>query len=375
MMSDAEVHDDPELLQLMLRDLREADPLFQPTNYWKTYERKFLPYLEREGIAGFRGRPEYGGASVFASFGALDAVQGAVSFRRLDRLGVFDLPGIRQCVSAVARGRLQAGWERLARKLLLREAPTLEEWRLLSFEYARAAGRRAGAAPLDGLRMSMAGNPADRFELEGGLYTSLTLYYYLRYAFVASQLDLTRAGLLVELGSGSGKQAELLARLHPNLTLCLFDLPPQLYVAHQFLHAALPGRVCSYHETRALSRLPALEPGRIHLFGSWQLPLIARERVDLFWSCATFGEMEPDVAANYLKYVNESAASVYLMQRMEGKKLAKRTGLRGVLRRTTLADYHAALPRFELVSRTQARAGNARPLPFYEDSFWLRLET
>jgi putative sugar O-methyltransferase len=372
MVDSNRVENDSELLELMLRDLREADPLYQPTNYWKTYEREVLPYLRREGIAGFRGRPGYGAERVLGSFAALDPVQKPLAFRRIDQLRFFDAPGIRQLAGAGARARLQEIWERLASRALLRQSHSLDEWRALCFAYAREVGERAGAAPLDGLRVSMAGDPADRFAIGEGVYTSLTLYYYLRYAFVARHFDLRRASSLVELGSGSGKQAELLARLHPNLTLYLFDIPPQLYVANQFLTAALPNRVVPYLETRAMSALPERVPGRIYLFGSWQLPLIARESIDLFWSCATFGEMEPHVVANYLKHVDASAGAVYLMQRMKGKKLAKREGARGVLERTTLAHYARGLASFELVERAQARSADALPLPHYEDSFWRR---
>jgi putative sugar O-methyltransferase len=366
------VVDDAELLESMLRDLREADPLFQPTNYWKTYEREILPYLRREGIAGFRGRRGYGAERVLGSFGALDPLPRPLAFRRLDQLRLFDAPVLRRLVTPRARARLQSAWEHGIARGLLRQTHSLDEWRALCFAYAREAGQRAGAVPLDGLRVSMAGEPADRFAIGDGLYTFLTLYYYLRYAFVAKHLDLRGARTVVELGSGSGKQAELLARLHPESTLYLFDIPPQLYVAHQFLAAALPGRAVPYHETRKLDRLPPRVPGRIYLLGSWQLPLIASERIDLFWSCATFGEMEPHVVANYLKSVDASAQAVYLMQRMKGKKLAKREGLRGVLERTTLRHYEHGLPRFELVERAQARSADALPLPYYEDSFWRR---
>lgn len=366
------VENDSELLELMLRDLGDSDPLYQPTNYWKTYEREVLPYLRREGIAGFRGRPGYGAERVLGSFAALDPVPKPLAFRRIDQLRLFDTPGIRQLIGAGTRGRLQEIWERVASRVVLRQSHSLDEWRALCFAYAREAGARVGAVPLDGLRVSMAGEPADRFAIGDGLYTSLTLYYYLRYAFVAQHLDLRRASSLVELGSGSGKQAELLARLHPNLTIYLFDIPPQLYVAHQFLKAALPGRVAPYRETRNASALPEREPGRIYLLGSWQLPLIARQSFDLFWSCATFGEMEPHVVANYLKLVDTSAGAVYLMQRMKGKKLAKREGARGVLARTTLADYERGLASFELLGRAQARSADALPLPHYDDTFWRR---
>ena len=59
---------DPDLLALMLKDARAADPLYQPTNYWAVYEKRILTELRRRGLCGFASRK----GSAIASFGAAD---------------------------------------------------------------------------------------------------------------------------------------------------------------------------------------------------------------------------------------------------------------------------------------------------------------
>ena len=67
-----QVDDDIELLSLMMRDTAVADTLYQPTPYWKDYEKRSLPELQRLGLRDFRRRRD----SILASFGATDLRRG-----------------------------------------------------------------------------------------------------------------------------------------------------------------------------------------------------------------------------------------------------------------------------------------------------------
>ena len=244
---------------------------------------------------------------------------------------------------------------------------------LLSWEYARAYGREAGARALEELSLCMAGNPEDAFAVDAKWYTRSGLFYYMQYAYAARHHSLGGQQIVVELGSGGGKQAEILRLAHPDLCLFLFDLPPQLYVAHQFLSTAFPNDVLPYQESRETSSLSALAaPGRIILAGSWRFPEILSVRPDLFWNAASFQEMEPPVVANYLGMVNEVARAAYLHQKMEGQEIAKRPGLTGVLEPTTLAHYRVALSNFELVDLSPTPLPSARELALHSNSYWQR---
>ena len=63
--------------------------------------------------------------------------------------------------------------------------------------------------------------------------------------------------------------------------------------------------------------------GKILCLG-WKFPMIEEIPVDLFWNASSFQEMEPEVVANYLKFVNRAAKSVYLLEVMGGKEVASK---------------------------------------------------
>jgi putative sugar O-methyltransferase len=357
-----EVADDGGLLELMMADLAAADPLFRPTNYWQYYERRFLPELRRLGLAGFRRRHD----SVLASFGAVDVVRPIASVEH----------PVRSRLLNNAIGRRLPGWLRFWRALKRRcpqpevsitEYLTPQALRQLYFGYAEWLGGAAPhAKPLASIGMSRVGDPEDVFTVDGREYSLSFVYQYLRYAFASRFVDFDGIRTFVELGSGSGKQIELLRKLHPRACYVIVDIPPQLYVAHQYLDAVFPGAVVPYRETRRLGSLQGLEPGRIYVLGSGQFPLIETVGIDLFWNAASFQEMEPRVVANYLGSVNRAARAVFLSELMAGQAVAPPGG-KGVLEQTTLDDYRRCLPDFEL-------AGSAAALPYADstDTFWRR---
>ena len=178
--------------------------------------------------------------------------------------------------------------------------------------------------------------------------------------------------LVVELGSGSGKQVEVIKKLHPTTRFLLFDIPPQLYVCEQYLKTVFPGQVVSYRETRDWSQLADPKPGQICILPNWKFPQTASTECDLFWNAASFQEMEPDVVANYLKYVRAAAKTVFLQEKMDGKELALTPGMHGVRKQTTLRDYEVGLEGFQRVDLSPCLLPllSQRYLYGYYDSFW-----
>jgi len=358
-----QVKDDFSLLELMMDDLQKADALYRPTNYWQYYENKLLPELKNSGLTDFRRRRN----SSLEAFTAVDLVEPLIS------------------VSTRLKSRLLANricrripgwtafWTWIARQFADTQASvsgylTEKRLRTLYFGYAEWLGSRAPhAKPLNSIGMSLAGNPEDVFEVDGRPYSISFVYQYLRYAFVSRHIDFNDVKVYVELGSGSGKQVELLKKLHPDATFILFDIPPQLYVAHQYLAEVFGADVVPYRHCRDLKTLANVEPGKIYILGTPQFPLLDTIAVDLFWNSASFQEMEPFVVENYLNYVNRCARHVFLYELMMGQELAANPGEKGVLEGTTLENYQRYLPDFRLVEKELG-------LPFgdYTDAFWVR---
>jgi len=375
-----QVADKPELLELMLQDLRSAPEEYRPTNYWDVHERHFLPELKRLGLHDFRRRRN----SVLGSFGATDPdplqidfhASVAVSNPLTRKLPFHD--GMLRILNSLAHARpvSRAGVNRLQRispvkaSIYYEIAP--EDLRQLAYDYVCARAEQVGARPIRDLEPSLAGNPEDVFQIGDRTYTMATFFYYLQYVYCCQFINFDDVQVYVELGSGMGKQVEVLKKLHPNICFLLFDIPPQLYVCERFLDTVFPGDVVSYQTTRDMSEPPAPQAGKIFMLGSWKFPLLNRAKIDLFWNAASFQEMEPDVVANYLSPINQRANAVFLHEVMHGKEVARRRGQSGVLEQTTLEHYQRALSSFELVDMAPSRKPAGNLLPEHWDSFWKR---
>jgi putative sugar O-methyltransferase len=363
-----QVTDSPELLDMMIADMAVAPAAFRPTNYWKVYEDRFLPELRSIGLHDYRRRR----GSILSSFGATD----------LRPTVACDLYKSRVFNNRYTRRLPHWRWicETLS-ALLNRPANdpvkldiydcAIDDLKFAAYTLARLYGERVGARPIEALSCSLAGNPEDILEVDGRVYTFRSLYYYMRYAYCCQFIDFDKIKVIVELGSGSGKQVEVTRKLHPDINFLIFDIPPQLYVCEQFLKRVFPDSVVSYTVTRENAYRWQPSSGSIAVFGSWHFPLLADMQVDLFWNAVSFQEMEPEVVASYLQYVNTCADVVFLQQRMEGKEVAERPGAGGVLKQTKLSDYKRGLSNFDLVDLSACM----RPLGLlaqHEDSFWRR---
>jgi len=367
MATPVQVPDRPDLLKLMLDDLASAPAAFRPTNYWSVYEQRFVPELTNRGLVDFRRRR----GTVLTSFGASDhRPRGA--YLDLSRSRVFGnrvtqhLPGWKRLLARMSDLFNRDGLSPV--RLDVYECG-LRELQESAFRLTQLYGEHAGARPLDSIELSCAGNPEDVFEIAGRPYTMRALYYYLRYAYCCQFVDFEQIDLMVELGSGMGRQIEIIRKLHPRTRILAFDIPPQLYVCNQFLSTIFPDALAGYETTRSYRTLPDFPAGTVAICGTWLFPLVRERRVDLFWNAVSFQEMEPGVVANYLSYIAPAARAVYLQERMDGKEQSRAAGEHGVLHPTTLDDYRRGLPNHTLVDMSPC----LRPLgtlPEHRDSFW-----
>lgn len=344
-----QVQDNPALLDEMLADLKGAPELYRPGNYWANYEALFIPELRQFGLKDFRRRR----SSILSSFGATDLLPATRARSRTSgsRAGgkSITVGSLKRDVLSLLLGAppLTKGVETLAK---LVTGASITDVQRLSFEYARLYGETHGARALADLDCSLAGAPEDVFHVGPHAYTMSMLYYYLFYAYCSRQVAFDDLGSVAEVGPGSGKQVEVLHKLHPHLCFYLFDIPPQLYVCEQFLSAVFPGAVVGYRETKKLDRLPEARPGAIYLMGTWKLAEMAGLQWDLFWNSASFQEMEAEMTLNYLACVNQATDRfVFLHEAMKGMIKAQKAGEHGVLRPTTLEHYEQGLSQFELL--------------------------
>lgn len=285
------VHD-PELLSEMMDDLRAGDALYQSTNYWAFYERRFLPELRKFGLEDFRRRKN----SVLSSFGATDlllrprvklkpAFRGDWRIARMINALLFDRnPWLDLCVPDCPAESVTSWLHGYTRRkfdqigLRLAECPT-----------------------------SYYGSPEDMTVIEGEPWSMAHLQSCAIFADAAQYIQFRPGSVVCELGTGMGRNVEVIAKLFQDSTFLMFDIPPQLYVAHQYLHKVFGTRVIGYREAKALQpdqpgTMDSIR-GRIVILPTCRMPAWSGVKIDVFWNSASFQEMEPEVVTNYLKLV------------------------------------------------------------------------
>ena len=248
--------------------------------------------------------------------------------------------------------------------------PAIQE---MAYRHCELYGALTGARPIASIPASRVGSPADLFEVEGRPYTVKFLDYYLRYCFANQHLHLRGDETVVELGSGSCYQVEVLKKACPGLTILCFDLPAPLYLGQAYLQQALGAdAVVTTAPTRGWQDLSGLRRGAVHFFGNWQMPLVKGHPVDLFWNAASFGEMEPEVVRNYLSFVKGPARWIYLLQARAGKST---TATARVARQSTFETYVDLMSGYELVAQQDVYLSQRRlveGIGGYFEGIWRR---
>ena len=319
-----QIRDDIALLEMMLADQEKQAKLYDTTNYYRAYDATTIPYLRDVGLADFRSKAP----NTISSFGAVDS-----------KLAPFDDATIRR----------------------------------LMYYHAERYGFGSSARPIGEVNISRIGTPAEYFEIDGHGFTPRSLMYYMRYGYVGRHLDWNTVKVMAELGPGAGTQAEVIAQLHPGIALLLFDIPGPLYVCESYLKAVFGDRVVSYRENRDIKPGFRPEPGKIYMFGNWQLEILKAIELDLFWSAACLSATEPSVAENYLRIASASGApNIYLMENFAGLFTAAAPGQYGVIEKTTMENYLKGLSKYELVDKRPHHFEDSSLRDNYEHTFWRR---
>lgn len=287
-----QVRNDITLLNQMISELEQGGELYKPTNYWKTYEKIFLPELRKQGLHDFRRR-RY---SVLDSFGATDTlIRGAVA-PKIKFTGYL----------SKILNKILWGNPFFPLTTLTSGDP---QW-ITEYFYNHVQKKFSSIGlDLTACPTSRFGNPEDSTVIGSNVWSFNHLNYCSMVADAAQHIKFHQDMVICELGPGMGRNIEILAHLFPSATFLLIDIPPQLYVANQYLEAVFGERVIPYREAIKLDpdsgSCAATIKGKIVLLPSWLMPKWSNTKIDLFWNCASFQEMEPSVVKNYLNLVKK----------------------------------------------------------------------
>jgi putative sugar O-methyltransferase len=363
--SQEQISEDGDLLKLVLEDMNTADPLYRPTPYWQYYVDRFTKELGEKGLHDIRRRKN----SWASSFTATDLLPPAPFEIEFNRIRLLSNKYTRRIpnwpILMIKLGRMIS---QMLCKLPYRMpwAMAVEDMQRLTWDSVELLARERGGRSLRETGTSLVGRPENAFPVGRHSYTMNFLTYFHRYAFVAKHIAFDDVRIYAELGPGLGGQAELLAKLYPEMSLLLFDIAPMIYVSEQYLKSVFGERVISYRQTRDLPEDFKPVPGKIYMFGAWHMPMLRRLPVDVFWNAFSLSEMEPRVMRNYLDCATATSRFIYLIQILGGANTKSGTGPK-VDERIQWTDYETKLEgSYEIAERTPALSP-MRPTTYLTD--------
>ena len=371
-----QVEDEPELLELMLKDFESAPEAYHPSVYWSAYEKKLVPELKTQGLRDFRRRKD----TALEAFGGTDnyPIDNVLSLRKyggrspLARWGIYPCNKLRLFKRTLRLLlHLKSFRNSIAQTSFYYYDITLKQKQLLDYQLAKYYGLVNNAKPISNISASAVGNPNNVFYVEGKLYVDSLIRYYLMYAYCCKFVNFDSIETVMEIGSGRGGQIEVLKKLHPHLTFFVFDIPPQLYVCEQYLKALFPDSLISYRETREMKTLPSKPEGKIFILPPWILPKIENLSYDLFWNSVSFQEMNPPTVSHYLKFVNQQTKKfVFLHAGKVGDVYYD--GKRTILKAVGIDHYDKWLSNFERIDCSPSMV-QTRGAEFLNFMIWKRV--
>ena len=348
--SNFQIDDDLALLNLMVNDMEASEAMYQPTKYWKEYTYKVTELIRKIGLHDFRRSNE----KVLSRFGCLDTAPSLYFSTFLNNTNYLEehTKELLGPTFKVANSLWESGTPVGPNGL------TIKNFFLMSERLADAKAMEVGLKPLSELSISRYGNPFGYIKNETH-HTFRSIYYFNFVCFIAQFVDISQYSTVVEIGSGSGAQAEILKKLFPQLTIILLDLAPQLYIAERYLCKSLPNDLIPYQETNSKDWKGPLLPGKIYCLPLRTIEALAPEGKVLFWNAASFGEMEPNVLQNYAKHISSFSSHLFLMQMFSGKN--------GTNSPVTMPVYEAAFSSYELLGKSESTLADT-VTPIFEDS-------
>ena len=319
-------------LKELLKEYNAAPEIFQAGRYWKNYEQRIIHKIENADVNQLRS----GDYPIFGTFGFSESV-----YHYPEGMPIY-LKFFKKMVRALF----------ITNKAALPYSLRLQDIREMAYNNCLVQGELANLKSISEIETSTYGNPSDLFEINGKKYTMQFVNFYIRLCFAQRHLKLNGTETIVELGSGSGFQVEVLKKIFPDLTIICFDLPYPLVLCETYLSESLGEQaVIKSSETLDWTDLNGIIKGKVHFLGNWKFPLLAKAKFDVFWNAASFGEMEPAIVTNYLSYVLGSCNFIYLLQARKGKESTKTSG---VLNPITFSDYNHMLKGYRLIKESDA---------------------
>ena len=335
-----------EILDLMLKDLENAHHLFKPTNFWNKGMKDIMNDLNRdESFHDFRSHK---------SAQVMYVPIYKHSFYKKYKKTIDSIFHIKNSGESIPESE---GLYALFNGFTIAKS-----------DYRTFQATETKAYPdLSMVSESLIGQPDEYFVFDSKNFSRSFLNYLLGLNFLKNNVDTSKLKSVFEIGGGYGTLGEILLKSNEDIFYLNVDIPPVAAVSTYYLSNVFGhDKVLSYEESRNMEVIDIDELKKKYkcvILCPWQLPKL-KGKFDLFANFISFQEMEPDVVANYIKYVEKHTENYVLLRNsLSGKNIAMGENDLGVVEQTDTNSMYNMFNDFSLVNRDHVVYG------FYSRNF------
>ena len=164
-------------------------------------------------------------------------------------------------------------------------------------------------------------NPIDTFELMDKKYSFNFIRYFYEFLMANNFANFEKSNFFLEIGGGYGGFTEIVKKMCPNIKIIYMDIPPQLYVAEQYLKSIFYKKVAGFKETKEMEFITqdSFLDYDILIVPPWDIKKIQNDLIDNFYNANSFQEMQKNTVSNYCKQLGRIVKrKIVLHEQREG---------------------------------------------------------
>ncbi len=296
----------------MLKHLRDADGIYQPSPFWERLALEHIIQLEAQGFANFKR---------------------TINLRYFNwgMLGIFAQQIIPLSWWWLSSGRRNALAARIVdesgHKKILNKITSRIYALHVALLYQRVL-REDCVGAFKKCTESLIGNPI-RVRIDNDVVVTQDLCNSVHEYIRASQFtDMSKSPLrILEIGAGYGRVASVFLDVNPSSKYWIVDIPPALYVSQRYLSGVYPGKkIFKFRPFAQFSEVASeVEDSDVCFFMSNQIEMLPNKSVDITLCISNLHEMTKDQIHHYFRQIDRiTYGTFYTKQWM--RSIAKENG-------------------------------------------------
>jgi len=298
MSAPSEQDDAQEILTSMFQYLSTGNPVYLPSRFWNTLNKKNMQHLISDGYDNFK-------QTVARNYFTFLVWPGNNQFRYL------------------FRHTKSSAWPNLLKGLFASDpSPQLHRLQKLSMTlFTRMLWQYVEGIDVQGLLKNLGepqeGNPfriyRDGRLISQDLANSVLEYYSIREHFNTPEHDTVR---ICELGAGYGRNAYVFVQALPKCKYIIIDIPPALYIAQRYLSSVFKQKkIFTFRRFEDYGQVhEELEQADLVFLLPHQAELLPRKSVDLFVNISSLHEMRMDQIRAYFNLIDRITKGNFYMK-------------------------------------------------------------